>query len=639
MKLKFGITKRALFIAIGVIAVGLTAGYLYFGRSTSAEDYLTAKIEKGNIRNTVSATGALQAVTTVQVGSQVSGNIAELYADFNSIVRKDQVVARLDPSILQAQVSQQRANLEQARANLANSQARLLAAESDVKTQRAGVSGATANLAALKAQRDDAARLLERQEALAKSGIIPERDLEAVRASFQTAEARYSQADAQLDQARVNEQNAGSAGLAQAKAQVQQASAQVQQSEAALRLAEVNLSHTTITSPIDGVVVSRNVDKGQTVAASLSAPTLFTIANDLTQMQVIAAIDQADIGAINSNNRVSFTVDAFPGNNFQGTINQIRLNAQNVQNVVTYNVVIDVRNPDLKLKPGMTANLTFSIAERNDTLKIPNAALRFRPQDITPEKMRELLRGAPGNEPAQAKTQADAKPAGSPGNEAGQARRRERDQQAGGPGAEGFQGRRRERDQQAGGPGAEVFQGRNRERDQQAGGPGGEWGQGRRRERDQQAGGPGAEGFQGRRRERDQQAGGPGGEGGQGRRRERDQQAGAPGSSPEGGARSDGPRFTGFAPSTSAVVEGQWRVVWTLGPDKKPQPRRIQIGITDGSATEILRGDLKEGELIIVGLNITSDTRTPNRQSPPGFGGAPGRGFGGGGPGGGGGRR
>ena len=174
---------------------------------------------------------------------------------------------------------------------------------------------------------------------------------------------------------------------------VKQAKAQIQQIEVALKMAKVNLSYTTISSPIDGVVVARSVDKGQTVAASLQAPTLFTIANDLTQMQVIANIDQADIGVINQSNRVSFTVDAFPGHNFNGTINQIRLSPQNVQNVVTYNVVIDVRNPDLKLKPGMTANLTLTIAERQNALKIPNAALRFWPQGVPQEKRRELLRG------------------------------------------------------------------------------------------------------------------------------------------------------------------------------------------------------------------------------------------------------
>jgi len=193
----------------------------------------------------------------------------------------------------------------------------------------------------------------------------------------------------------LSQQSSASSGLAQSQAQIQQTQAQVQQSqaqvqaaqaqvlqaEAALRLAEVNLAHTTITSPIDGIVVSRDVNVGQTVAASLSAPTIFTIAKDLTQMQVIANIDQADIGLVENAKSVKFSVDAFPGKDFDGQIQQMRLNPQNVQNVVTYNVVIDVNNPEQKLKPGMTANLTITIDERNNVLKVPNAALRFTPQD------------------------------------------------------------------------------------------------------------------------------------------------------------------------------------------------------------------------------------------------------------------
>ncbi|HEY8459348.1 MAG TPA: efflux RND transporter periplasmic adaptor subunit, partial [Blastocatellia bacterium] len=392
MKLKFN-KKQLIITAIGVVLVGGTGGYILWGRRASSEEYITAKVERGSIRNTVSATGTLQAVVTVPVGSQVSGTISELYADFNTVVKKGQVVAQLDPRVYEAQVESQRANLEQAKANLADAEARVLAAEAAIENQKAGVSGATANLAALKAQRDDALNLLRRQEALAKDGLIPERDLEATRTNYNAAEARYKQAVAQLDQAKVSERTSATAGLAQARAQVKQAKAQIQQIEVALKTAQVNLSYTTITSPIDGIVVARSVDKGQTVAASLQAPTLFTIANDLTQMQVIANIDQADIGVINQTNRVSFTVDAFPGHNFTGKINQIRLSPQNVQNVITYNVVIDVQNPDLKLKPGMTANLTITIAERQDALKLPNAALRFRPQGMTPEKMRELFRG------------------------------------------------------------------------------------------------------------------------------------------------------------------------------------------------------------------------------------------------------
>ena len=391
--MKLTLTKKQIsIVAISLLAVVIVTGLTVWGRTEKAQDFMTAKVEKGSIRNTVSATGTLQAVTTVQVGSQVSGTIAALYADFNSSVKKDQVVAQLDPSTLQAQLASSRANLDQARADLVDAQARVLAAKATAENQRAGVSSATANLAALRAQLEDAASFVKRQEALSESGLIAQRDLETSRTTYKAAQARYDQAEAQLQQAQVSERSAASAGLAQAEAQVKQAQARLQQAAASLQLSEVNLTHTTIRSPIDGVVVSRNVDVGQTVAASLSAPTLFTIANDLTQMQVLASIDQADVGSISQSKRATFTVDAFPGQTFEGTIGQLRLNPQNVQNVVTYNVMIDVLNPDLKLMPGMTTNLAFVVAERNDVIKIPNAAVRFTPPGMTPEKLRELVR-------------------------------------------------------------------------------------------------------------------------------------------------------------------------------------------------------------------------------------------------------
>lgn len=513
MKLKLNKRWVPITVLSLVAVIATTIGFKLWGSSAQAGEYLTARVERGDLRNTVSATGTLQAVRTVQVGSQVSGIIAALHADFNSTVRKGEVVAQLDPSILQAQVASQRANVEQARAGLADAQAKVQAAQAAVQTQKAGVSGASANLAALKAQRDDAQSLLQRQEALASSGLLPQRDLEAARTAYQTAEARYDQASAQLDQARVSEQSSVGAGLAQARAQVQQAQAQVQQAEAALRLAEVNLGNTTIRSPIDGVVVSRDVDVGQTVAASLSAPTLFTIAHDLTQMQVMANIDQADIGSINQSNRVNFTVDSFPGRTFDGAIRQIRLNPQNVQNVVTYNVVVDVQNPDLKLMPGMTANLSFAVAERTGVLKVPNAALRFTPQGITQEQLRELMRAARTSDGGQEQP-------------ADQERRAQR---------------------QAGNEQQRRAEGRSRS-------------------------------------------------------------AGAP---------------------NSAVVEGQARIVWVLGADKQPQPRRIGVGLTDGSATEIAQGNLQQGETVITGQNVSGDKPQTSSQRPPGFGG--GSGFGGGG--------
>ena len=629
MKLKLN-KKQLIITAIGVVLVGGIGGYFLWGRRASSQEYITAKVDRGAIRNTVAATGTLQAVTTVPVGSQVSGTISELFADFNTVVKKGQVVAQLDPRVYEAQVDSQRANLEQARASLADAEARVLAAEAAIETQRAGVSGANANLAALKAQRDDAQSLLRRQESLAKDGVIPVRDLEASRTSYNAAEARYNQAAAQLDQARVSERTSATSGLAQAKAQVKQARAQIQQIEVTLKMAQVNLSYTTISSPIDGVVVARSVDKGQTVAASLQAPTLFTIANDLTQMQVIANIDQADIGVINQSNRVSFTVDAYPGHNFGGTINQIRLSPQNVQNVVTYNVVIDVRNPDLKLKPGMTANLTMTIAERQNALKIPNAALRFWPQGVPQEKRRELLRGGDtqagpaGTEPGKDGAK-DAAPKDAVAKDAG----KDPGQSAGG-GGRPQAGNIERRGNQADGQqrGMDVGERRRwRGEGGQSGSDGSGGGERRAwRDRGGQSGDQRADGQPGasdgaRRARAGGSAAGPGAAGGA----ERRDQAGR-------GA------FFGAAQSTTPSQEVRRGIVWVLGPDNKPQSRVVKLGITDGTATEVIEGDLKEGDTIIVGQNIPAEDRPQNNQQrPPGFGGMPGGGPRGGGFGGGGG--
>src|SRR5215213_8098826 len=414
--------KRRLAVVALTVALVAAGGFWYRGGGANAAEYMTAKVERGSLRNTVTATGTLQAVTTVQVGSQASGTLSALYADFNSTVKKGQLLAQLDPSVMQAQVQQARANLQQAeaqlqsaragvtqshagvaqtRAGITDAHAKALAAGTTTQNQQAGVSAAEANVAVLKAQRDDAASFLRQEQTLLQSGVISQREYQTAQTSYKTAEARYSQAVAQLKMAQLSAQSSSSAGQTQAAAQVEQAqaqaaqsqgqvqtaqaqvqnaAAQVEQARAALQLAQINLQHTTITSPIDGVVVSRDVNVGQTVAASLSAPTLFTIAQDLTQMQVIANIDQADIGLVEQAKSVAFTVDAFPGQEFKGAIQQMRLNPQNVQNVVTYNVVIDVSNPEQKLKPGMTANLTVTIDERNDVLKVPNSALRFTPQ-------------------------------------------------------------------------------------------------------------------------------------------------------------------------------------------------------------------------------------------------------------------
>ncbi|HEV8484365.1 MAG TPA: efflux RND transporter periplasmic adaptor subunit [Blastocatellia bacterium] len=355
--------RRILLVILVLIGGGAVATALLWGRNASASDYITAKIERTTVEVKVSATGTVQAVTTVQVGSQVSGTVSFLGADFNSQVKKDQVVARLDPAIFQAQV-------DNSKANVLNAEAAVRGAETEINSQKANLSASKANQEVTRVQRDDALALVKRYKELVN--VISGRDLEGAQAQANAAIGRYEQATAQIAQIQAANESA-KAKLEQSKASLTQARAQLDQSQ-------LNLSHTIITSPIDGVVVSRNVDKGQTVAASLQAPTLFTIANDLTRMQVLASIDEADVGQIRQGIKADFQVDAYPGETFSGQISQVRLNAQTLQNVVTYSAVIDVSNPDLKLRPGMTANITVSVARKDDVLTVPNAALRFKPE-------------------------------------------------------------------------------------------------------------------------------------------------------------------------------------------------------------------------------------------------------------------
>jgi HlyD family secretion protein len=362
-------------VVVAAIVVGSSAfAFWQFNQGEDQVDYLTAVIERGDISKTISATGQIQAVVTVQVGSQVSGTIAEMYVDYNSLVKKGQVVAKLDPATFQAQ-------LDQARANLANAEASVRTTESAVINAEANLKAAEANSERTRVAMEDAQRVLRRAMELYQSGVIPQRDLESAQAAADQTAATYRQTIAQIDQAK--------AQLLSAKSQLNQAKAQVLQTTAAVQLAEVNLSHTIITAPIDGVVVARNIDVGQTVAASFQAPTLFLIANDLTKMQVLADIDEADVGQLGPQSQVTFTVDAYPRDNFRGRISQIRLKPEKVQNVVTYTAVIDVDNPELKLKPGMTANVTVTVANRKNVVKVPNAALRFRPE-LTEAQQKEV---------------------------------------------------------------------------------------------------------------------------------------------------------------------------------------------------------------------------------------------------------
>ncbi|MFA5907672.1 MAG: efflux RND transporter periplasmic adaptor subunit [Vicinamibacterales bacterium] len=328
--------KRAIIVLVVLAVIAAGAGAWYFTRARVEVAVNTVPVTRGDIIDTVGATGTVQAVTTVQVGSQVSGNIEWLGADFNSIVKKGQVVARLDPSLFDAQLRQVQANLSQARANLTR---------------------ANSELDRTKVQLTDARQKHARAIELASKSLIAQSDLDAAKIAVDSA----------------------TAGVASQEASVTQSRAAVTQAEASVNQSQVNRDHTVIKAPIDGIVTQRSVDVGQTVAASMSAPTLFVIAADLTEMQVNANIDEADVGRIRPGQHVTFRVDAYPTDNFQGAVTQVRLQPVVVQNVTTYGTVITVPNQELKLKPGMTANVKIEINKRTNALRISNAALRFRP--------------------------------------------------------------------------------------------------------------------------------------------------------------------------------------------------------------------------------------------------------------------
>jgi HlyD family secretion protein len=338
-------TKNRWLLLAGLVAlVGLFA---VFGLNrTSQAQHFTAKVERGEIYDVVEATGTINAVITVQVGSQVSGTIAKLNVDFNSRVHKGDVVALIEPALFKGAVLQATADLENAKANL-------VAAHANLEKAKAG-------MVQTKADYDRTARL-------AKDGITSQQQLDVAKANFDSANAT----------------------VGAAAANVTQAEAQVSQKDAAVTVAQTNLNYTVIRSPIDGTVVARNVDVGQTVAASLQAPTVFTIAQDLTKMLVYAKTDESDVGNIKVGKPVTFKVDAFPKETFRGVVSQVRMNATTVQNVVTYDTIIEFANPDLKLFPGMTAYVTIPVATVQNVVKLPNTALRYKPP-MSPEEILAL---------------------------------------------------------------------------------------------------------------------------------------------------------------------------------------------------------------------------------------------------------
>jgi len=311
-------------IVIGIVLAAIVAfaGYMYFRKDNGVSLYRTAKVEKGEIVDAIAATGTINAVSTVSVGSQVSGTIQQIFVDFNSRVRKGQVIALIDPRLLEAAVEQARANVDNAKASLDRAKVGVI----------------------------DTERTNRRNRELVKDGFVAQADVDSSQTAWEQAVAQKRSADAAL-----------------------------QQAEGALRIARTNLEYATIRSPVNGIVISRSVDVGQTVAASFQTPTLFSIAEDLTKMQVDTNVDESDIARAALGQTVTFTVDAWPEKTFTGEVAQVRNAPIVTQNVVTYNVVVRVDNRELFLKPGMTANVSIEVKKFSDVIKIPNAALRYRP--------------------------------------------------------------------------------------------------------------------------------------------------------------------------------------------------------------------------------------------------------------------
>jgi HlyD family secretion protein len=340
-------TKRKWLIVAAIVIVSGLFAALRLNRDGEVQHF-TAKVERGDIHDVVEATGTINSVITVQVGSQVSGTIAKLNADFNSRVHKGEVVALIDPALFKGALLQAtadwknaEANREAARANLEKVQAALVQTKADY----------------------------ERAVGLTKDGVMSQQQLDLAKSNYEAANASV---------------NAAAAGITQAEAQISQ-------KQAAVAVAQTNLDYTVIRSPIDGTVVARNVDVGQTVAASLQAPTIFTIAQDLTKMWVYAKTDESDVDNIKVGTAVTFKVDALPKQTFQGTVSQIRMNPTTVQSVVTYDTIIEFANPELKLFPGMTAYVTIPVATAHNVLKLPNTALRYKPP-LSPEEVLSLYK-------------------------------------------------------------------------------------------------------------------------------------------------------------------------------------------------------------------------------------------------------
>ena len=549
--------KRALSLVflISLVGAGVWA-YSSVNSGANAPAYRVARVERGTLTSAVSATGSLNAVTTVQVGSQITGQIKQLFADFNSKVRKGEVVAQIDPEGFQAKVTQAQADVESAEASVLNTQASVERYRADVQNARAAHAEAKAQTAKAQVAVVDTKRVLDRATELFSRQLISKSELD-------TAQAGHDTAVAQLESTRAREEGLASAiqsAIAQlkvAEAAVVSARAQVKQKQAALHQAKVDLNHTTITAPVDGVVISRAVDVGQTVSASLSAPTVFTIAKDLEKMQVEASVAEADVGEIAVGQTATFKVDAFPGETFTGKVVQVRKAAQVVQNVVTYTVIIAVDNPGGRLLPGMTANVKFIVGEKANVLKVPNAALRFRPPGARAEaKTKEGKEGKEGKE-AKTKDSAPTKDAAGASAESEASLEGQRDQLIQSLGLTEAQQKKLDL----------VLETSRQERKALR-----------------------AQGLPSEERKA--------------RSRKIKESAAAQIRellTPEQRAQYDKLVAAPVVDGKAEAKAGTAGRVWVLNDNGEPQPIALRLGITDGSATEVLKGDLKEGQAVIVG--------------------------------------
>jgi HlyD family secretion protein len=623
-------------IAFVVIAAGLgSAGWAYYANKNRPEPTVTTMpVSRGSVIEVVQATGTLQAVTTVNVGTQVSGVVQDLFADFNNIVRKGDIIAKLDPSILQVQIESQEAN----------------------------VSRAEADLERLRVTLADARQKLTRAQELFDKQLVPRTELETADINVKSTEA-----------------------------QIKSSQAALVQSKASLNQAKVNLGYTVIRAPIDGIVIQRSVDPGQTVAASMNAPTLYVIAADLTQMQVLANIDESDVGRMRPGQHVSFRVDAYPNEQFTGSVNQVRLQPTVVQNVVVYSTVISVPNAQLKLKPGMTANVNIEIQRRDNVLRVPTAAARFRPtelmfqalnQPVPPEVQRGAGRanaggggrdgagrgnrqggqgqpgggapGAQGTPSGQAAQQAQGgpergrTPGGRPesaearggGDRASAAPQANRGGEGGGRGQGGFdpnmtpeerQKRREERMASMTPEERERFLARMKEREAQGGGFGGGRG-------GQEGVGGGQQQGQGGQRALGRGAEG-GGRGGNQVTASRDPNRGMVGSVRGGSATASGAMTIDslFAPLVPSETRGR---LWFYE-NKQLRSVQVRLGISDSQFQEVLEGDVKENQEVVVNMVTGLEPTRPAGQQGTGnplMGPQRGPGGGGGNRGGGGGR-